>query len=118
MRYASFILQSGTKKHPENSVDGKNSATYRIDAFFARKKKRFNSYIISRPVKIIWPAASWFHPLSLFAPALYLASLPPRKDARGGILVRTTHHPLCHIRSINSRLEPLGATNKTIKPFN
>jgi len=55
MRYASFILQSGTKKHPENSVDGKNSATYRfrIDAFFARKKKRDSIRISSHdPLKL------------------------------------------------------------------
>lgn len=134
MRYAPFVSRRGHAgtNAPENSVDGEKNTAQRIAfaraldtlLFFARRKKEgSNSYIISRPVKIIYlqPPGSPSRPrfLSFRAPALPLAPLLGK--TRGGILVHITHHPLpplCHIRSINSRLEPLGATNKTVKPFN
>lgn len=137
MRYARpFVSQ---RRHggerPENSVDGKKrtQCTYRFRAgsrvFSPRevKKKKENERAGRDPIRI-----SSRDPLKLSACSLLASpsfsslrappATPPRapagKDARRDISTYNAHHPLRHIRSINSRSEPLGATNKTVKPFN
>jgi hypothetical protein len=80
--------------------------------FFAGDPIRISS---RDPLKLsacsLSPGFTPFLSFRLFSPSL------PGKTRRG-ILVRITHRTLRHIRSINSRSEPLGATNKTVKPFN
>lgn len=131
MRCAPFVShrQKGTEERPENSVDGKNVAMYISRALFIFSfslylpaKKVSDSYIISRAIKIIY-----LQPPDLFL-SLFPLALPSPLSVKDGILVRTTHHfPFPSLLSLSLstsypldkfRSGPLGATNKTVKPFN
>lgn len=129
----SFRIGKRTRRRnaPRIRSTGKKGAKmYRTRAFFFLfpAQKDPIPYIISRAIKIIY-----LQPSDLFLPLSFRPLFPPH-SVKDGILVRTTHQvpsaslsisPLPSLfRSPTSypldkfRSGPLGATNKTVKPFN